>query len=129
MDFQPYRRDPQTLARPWAIPGTPGLEANRVGGLERQEVTGNVNHYDATANHEIMVRMLAPQKLPESCRTCRTPCPQAIASGDLLIIVVGLHATGRRTSSDENPARQGLIASLPRLACAISIRCQRILAT
>ena len=41
--FLPYRRDPQTLARPWAIPGTPGLE-HRVGGLEKQDVTGNVNY-------------------------------------------------------------------------------------
>src|SRR6202451_752230 len=51
-DFRPYRRDPETLARPWAIPGTPGLE-HRIGGLEKQDVTGNVN-YDPL-NHERMV--------------------------------------------------------------------------
>jgi 2-oxoglutarate ferredoxin oxidoreductase subunit alpha len=39
--FEPYKRDPQTLARPWAVPGTPGLE-HRIGGLEKQDVTGNV---------------------------------------------------------------------------------------
>ncbi|HKQ88662.1 MAG TPA: 2-oxoacid:acceptor oxidoreductase subunit alpha, partial [Candidatus Acidoferrales bacterium] len=51
--FTPYRRDPQTLARPWAVPGTPGLE-HRVGGLEKQDVTGNVNY--EPLNHEHMVR-------------------------------------------------------------------------
>src|SRR5439155_1689622 len=44
-DFQPYARDDETLARPWAIPGTPGLE-HRIGGLEKQDLTGNVD-YDA----------------------------------------------------------------------------------
>src|ERR1041384_1871667 len=47
--FQPYQRDEKTLARPWAIPGTPGLE-HRIGGLEKEEITGNVN-YDP-GNHE-----------------------------------------------------------------------------
>ena len=54
--FQPYLRDPATLARPWAIPGTPGLE-HRIGGLEKEDVTGNVS-YDPD-NHEIMVRLRA----------------------------------------------------------------------
>src|SRR6185369_2215173 len=39
--FMPYARDPKTLARPWAVPGTPGLE-HRIGGIEKQDVTGNV---------------------------------------------------------------------------------------
>jgi 2-oxoglutarate ferredoxin oxidoreductase subunit alpha len=52
--FQPYVRDPETLTRPWAIPGTPGLE-HRLGGLEKEDGTGNVN-YDG-ANHERMVRL------------------------------------------------------------------------
>jgi 2-oxoglutarate ferredoxin oxidoreductase subunit alpha len=52
--FLPYLRDPETLARPWAIPGTPGLE-HRVGGLEKEDVTGEVS-YDP-ANHEHMVQL------------------------------------------------------------------------
>src|SRR5246500_5657701 len=40
--YLPYKRDPETLARPWAIPGTPGLE-HRIGGLEKQDVSGNIN--------------------------------------------------------------------------------------
>ena len=55
-DFQPYARDPETLARPWAIPGTPGLE-HRIGGLEKQDGTGNVS-YDPD-NHDLMVRLRA----------------------------------------------------------------------
>jgi len=50
--FQPYKRD-EKLVRPWAIPGTPGLE-HRVGGLEKQDVTGNIS-YD-TENHQHMVK-------------------------------------------------------------------------
>jgi 2-oxoglutarate ferredoxin oxidoreductase subunit alpha len=55
-EFLPYLRDPKTLARPWAIPGTPGLE-HRIGGLEKQDVTGNVS-YDPD-NHDLMVRLRA----------------------------------------------------------------------
>jgi 2-oxoglutarate ferredoxin oxidoreductase subunit alpha len=55
-EFWPYLRDPETLARPWAIPGTPGLQ-HRIGGLEKQDGTGNVN-YDPE-NHEHMVRLRA----------------------------------------------------------------------
>lgn len=54
--FLPYKRDPQTLARPWAIPGTPGLE-HRIGGLEKEHETGNVS-YDPE-NHDLMVRLRA----------------------------------------------------------------------
>ena len=54
--FLPYARDPETLARPWAIPGTPGLE-HRIGGLEKQDGTGNVS-YDPD-NHDKMVRLRA----------------------------------------------------------------------
>jgi 2-oxoglutarate/2-oxoacid ferredoxin oxidoreductase subunit alpha len=54
--FMPYLRDERTLARPWAIPGTPGLE-HRIGGLEKQDVTGNVS-YDPD-NHDYMVRVRA----------------------------------------------------------------------
>jgi 2-oxoglutarate ferredoxin oxidoreductase subunit alpha len=55
-EFLPYVRDPETLARDWAIPGTPGLE-HRIGGLEKQDETGNVS-YDPD-NHDHMVRLRA----------------------------------------------------------------------
>jgi 2-oxoglutarate ferredoxin oxidoreductase subunit alpha len=54
--FMPYLRDAETLARPWAIPGTPGLE-HRVGGLEKADGSGNVS-YDPD-NHDYMVRVRA----------------------------------------------------------------------
>jgi len=54
--FWPYLRDSETLARPWAVPGTPGLE-HRIGGLEKEDGTGNVS-YDPV-NHEAMVHLRA----------------------------------------------------------------------
>jgi len=55
-DFWPYLRDEETLARPWAVPGTPGLE-HRIGGIEKEDGTGDVS-YDPT-NHATMVRLRA----------------------------------------------------------------------
>ncbi len=54
--FEPYLRDEDTLARPWAIPGTPGLE-HRVGGLAAEHLTGNVSY--SPSNNELMVRLRA----------------------------------------------------------------------
>ncbi len=53
-EFLPFRRDPRTLARPWAIPGTPGLE-HRIGGIEKADVAGTIS-YDPD-NHDRMVRL------------------------------------------------------------------------
>ena len=55
-EFWPYLRDPETLARPWAVPGTPGL-MHRVGGIEKEDGSGNIS-YDPD-NHEQMVRLRA----------------------------------------------------------------------
>jgi 2-oxoglutarate ferredoxin oxidoreductase subunit alpha len=54
--FHPYSRDEKTLSRPWALPGTPGLE-HRIGGLEKQHITGNIS-YDPD-NHDFMIKMRA----------------------------------------------------------------------
>ena len=53
-EFWPYLRDPQTLARPWAVPGTPGTE-HRISGLEKADGSGSIS-YDPI-NHDLMVRM------------------------------------------------------------------------
>ena len=53
-EFEPFRRDPVTLARPWAIPGTPGLE-HRIGGIEKADISGDIS-YDP-GNHDRMVRL------------------------------------------------------------------------
>jgi 2-oxoglutarate ferredoxin oxidoreductase subunit alpha len=59
--FAPYLRDAATLARPWVRPGTPGLE-HRIGGIEKQDVTGNIS-YEAD-NHDHMVRTRAEKARP-----------------------------------------------------------------
>ncbi len=51
--YKPYARD-EKLARPWAVPGTPGLE-HRIGGLEKQHITGNVNY--EPENHQLMIKL------------------------------------------------------------------------
>src|ERR1700726_442761 len=85
VDFQPYRRNPETLARPWAIPGTPGLE-HRIGGLEKQDVTGNIN-YDPL-NHERMVRLRA-EKVAGIVQDVPDVVPAGDPSGELLIVAWG----------------------------------------
>jgi len=80
--FQPYMRDPETLARPWVRPGTPGLE-HRIGGLAKEDVTGHVS-YDAL-NNEKMVRLRAEKV----ARVAMDIPPTAIRggrSGKLLVV-------------------------------------------
>jgi 2-oxoglutarate ferredoxin oxidoreductase subunit alpha len=84
-NFQPYRRDPVTLSRPWAIPGTPGLE-HRVGGLEKQDVTGNINY--EPLNHEKMVRLRAA-KVEAIVQEVPDAVPTGDPDGDLLIVAWG----------------------------------------
>ena len=55
-EFQPYARDEETLSRPWAIPGTPGLQ-HRIGGITGEHLTGNISY--SPSNHELMIRMRA----------------------------------------------------------------------
>jgi 2-oxoglutarate ferredoxin oxidoreductase subunit alpha len=83
--FQPYKRDEDTLARPWAIPGTRGLE-HRIGGLEKQDVTGNVNY--EPLNHENMVRIRAA-KVNAIVQDVPNVLPTGDPEGDLLIVSWG----------------------------------------
>jgi 2-oxoglutarate/2-oxoacid ferredoxin oxidoreductase subunit alpha len=83
--FLPYRREPVTLSRPWAIPGTPGLE-HRIGGIEKQDVTGNINY--EPLNHEHMVRLRAA-KVESVANDIPPVIPEGDESGDLLIIAWG----------------------------------------
>ena len=83
-NFQPFARDVDTLARPWAIPGTPGLE-HRIGGLEKDSVTGNVS-YDAD-NHQHMTDVRAAKiagianDMPEQQVTYGEPHGQMVLVG------------------------------------------------
>jgi 2-oxoglutarate/2-oxoacid ferredoxin oxidoreductase subunit alpha len=83
--FKPYKRNPDTLARPWAIPGTPGLE-HRIGGLEKQDVSGNINY--EPLNHENMVRIRAA-KVAGIVQDIPDAVPAGDADGDLLIVAWG----------------------------------------
>jgi 2-oxoglutarate ferredoxin oxidoreductase subunit alpha len=83
--FKPYKRNPDTLARPWAIPGTPGLE-HRIGGLEKQDVTGNINY--EPLNHENMVRIRAA-KVAGIVQDIPDATPAGDPDGDLLIVAWG----------------------------------------
>ncbi len=83
--FAPYERDPDTLARPWAIPGTPGLE-HRIGGLEKAEITGNVN-YDPL-NHERMTR-LRNEKIDRIANFIPEQELHGDAEGELLVLSWG----------------------------------------
>jgi len=80
--FQPYARDPQTLARPWAIPGTPGLE-HRVGGLEKNEKSGDVS--SDPLNHERMVHLRA-EKVARVADDIPLAEPIGDTTGDLLVV-------------------------------------------
>ncbi|MCA9488523.1 MAG: 2-oxoacid:acceptor oxidoreductase subunit alpha, partial [Myxococcales bacterium] len=84
--FEPYSRDEVTLARPWAVPGTPGLE-HRIGGLEKQHLTGNVS-YDP-ANHELMCRTRA-EKIQ---RIANELPPTQVDGDDSGVLVLGWGST------------------------------------
>jgi 2-oxoglutarate ferredoxin oxidoreductase subunit alpha len=80
--FFPYLRDQDTLSRPWVIPGTPGLE-HRIGGLEKEYLTGNVSY--APTNHEQMIRVRA-RKIAGIVREIPPTDVLGPAEGDLLVV-------------------------------------------
>jgi 2-oxoglutarate/2-oxoacid ferredoxin oxidoreductase subunit alpha len=80
--FFPYLRDPATLSRPWVRPGTPGLE-HRIGGIEKQDVTGNIS-YDPE-NHDHMVRTRA-EKVRRVAQEIPPTSINGPATGDLLVV-------------------------------------------
>jgi 2-oxoglutarate ferredoxin oxidoreductase subunit alpha len=101
--FFPYLRDPGTLGRPWVRPGTPGLE-HRIGGIEKQDVTGNIS-YDPQ-NHDHMVRVRA-EKVRRVAREIPPTTIQGPPVGDLL--VVGWGGTyGAITAAVERAQAEGL---------------------
>jgi 2-oxoglutarate ferredoxin oxidoreductase subunit alpha len=100
--FFPYLRDPATLSRPWVRPGTPGLE-HRIGGLEKQDVTGNIS-YDPE-NHDHMVRTRA-----EKVRRVGQEIPPTSINGPVTgeVLVVGWGGTyGAITAAVEEAQAEG----------------------
>ena len=86
--FQPYRRDSETLRRPWAPPGTAGLE-HRIGGLEKKDLTGEIS-YDP-ANHDFMVR--TRQAKVERVASSLPPTVVDDPDGDARVLVLGWGST------------------------------------
>jgi 2-oxoglutarate ferredoxin oxidoreductase subunit alpha len=87
-EFWPYLRDPETLARPWAIPGTPGLE-HRVGGIEKADGSGDIS-YDP-ANHDLMVR--TRQSKVDGVARSVAPIEADDPTGDARVLVLGWGST------------------------------------
>ncbi|WP_425575080.1 2-oxoacid:acceptor oxidoreductase subunit alpha [Nocardioides panacisoli] len=87
-EFWPYLRDPETLARPWAVPGTAGLE-HRIGGLEKADGHGNIS-YDP-ANHDLMVR--TRQAKIERIADSLPPLQVEDPSGEARVLVIGWGST------------------------------------
>jgi 2-oxoglutarate ferredoxin oxidoreductase subunit alpha len=87
-EFWPYLRDPQTLARPWAIPGTPGLE-HRIGGIEKADGHGNIS-YDPS-NHDFMVR--TRQAKVDGIAASIPPLEVDDPSGEARVLVLGWGST------------------------------------
>jgi len=87
-DFKPFDRDPQTLARPWAIPGTPGLE-HRIGGIEKADISGTIS-YDPD-NHDLMVR--TRQAKVDGIAASIPPLEVDDPSGEAKVLVLGWGST------------------------------------
>ncbi len=87
-EFQPFKRDPETLARPWAVPGTPGLE-HRIGGIEKANGSGNIS-YDP-ANHDLMVRLR--QAKVDGIANDIPPLAVDDPSGEARVLVMGWGGT------------------------------------
>lgn len=95
--FEPYARDPETMARPWAIPGTPGLE-HRIGGLSKEEGSGNVSY--APENNERMVHARA-EKIARIARTIPQLEVHGDSQGDLIVLGWGSTSGVIRTACEK----------------------------
>jgi 2-oxoglutarate/2-oxoacid ferredoxin oxidoreductase subunit alpha len=100
--FFPYNRDPETLARPWAVPGTPGLE-HRIGGIEKQDITGNVSYEPENHMHMVMTRAEKVARIADDI-----PELEVFGESEGRLLVVGWGSTyGAITSAVEEMQKQG----------------------
>ncbi|MDE3057249.1 MAG: 2-oxoacid:acceptor oxidoreductase subunit alpha [Bacteroidota bacterium] len=106
--YLPYLRDEKTLAREWAIPGTPGLE-HRIGGLEKEDKTGNVS-YDPE-NHERMVRLRA-EKVERIANDIPPAQVEGDEKGDLLVVGWGGTYGAIRTAVEQKRAEGKSVSHL-----------------
>ncbi|MFN8125390.1 MAG: 2-oxoacid:acceptor oxidoreductase subunit alpha [Candidatus Nanopelagicales bacterium] len=86
--FHPFLRDPQTLARPWAVPGTPGLE-HRIGGIEKADITGAISYDPANHDHMVRVRQAKIDGIAQDIEDLTVDDPD----GDAEVLVLGWGST------------------------------------
>ena len=102
-NFLPYLRDPQTLARPWAIPGTPGLE-HRIGGIEKSGLTGDISYAPQNHHEMTLVRKARVDGIVQDVPDLEVSGP---AEGDLLLLGWG-GTYGAITSAGQAARKKGL---------------------
>lgn len=101
-NFHAYARDPETLARPWAIPGTPGLE-HRIGGIEKQDITGNVSYDPENHMHMVLTRAEKVARIADDI-----PELETFGDAEGRLLVIGWGSThGSITSAVEEMQRRG----------------------
>jgi 2-oxoglutarate ferredoxin oxidoreductase subunit alpha len=101
-DFAPYRRDPETLARLWATPGTAGLE-HRIGGIEKQDITGNVSYDPENHMHMVLTRAEKVARIADDI-----PDAEVFGEDEGRLLVIGWGSThGSITSAVEEMQRRG----------------------
>ena len=114
--FMPYLRDDK-LARPWAVPGTPGLR-HRIGGLEKEDVTGNISYQPE--NHDFMTRLRAE-------RIARVEVPDVEVDdpdGDATLLVLGWARATARSRAPPGACGASRASSSPPPTCGTSTRCR-----
>jgi len=100
--FYPYKRNPETLARPWALPGTPGLE-HRIGGIEKQDVTGNVSYDPENHMHMVITRAEKVARIADDI-----PDLEIFGESEGRLLVIGWGSTyGAITSAVEEMQARG----------------------
>jgi 2-oxoglutarate ferredoxin oxidoreductase subunit alpha len=129
--FMPYARDEKTLARPWAIPGTPGLE-HRIGGLEKEDGSGNVS-YDPVNHHKMV--LLRAEKIERIAADVPDLAVSGADSGKVLVIGWGSTAGSINSAIETLHLRNAPVSSvhlrylnpLPRNLGSIIRRFDRVL--
>ncbi len=105
-DFHPYSRDPRTLSRPWAIPGSPGLE-HRIGGIEKQDITGNVSYDPENHMHMTWTRQEKVNRIADDIAELET-----FGESEGRLLVIGWGSThGSITSAVEEMQKRGKAVS------------------
>jgi len=104
--FHPYSRDPETLARPWAVPGTPNME-HRIGGIEKEDITGNVSYDPENHMHMVLTRAEKVARIANDI-----PDLEIFGEPDGRLLVIGWGSTyGAITSAVEEMQKSGKAVS------------------